>query len=667
MQKKNHGYSLRHFLFTAITVIFFLQGFGVVWPQPGTAGLEQEEVMDISDFTLDEILDVVIEESPVKTVDLLKKPSTVSIVDKIMIREFDFATLAEALQTVAGFSVTRTYLKRNLPTSRGILQDHYANKVLLLINGVPTWNAVTGEGNIDRIGIEDVEWIEVLKGPASVPYGANAYSGAVNIVLNKEPDAGPGLYLSAGSGNSYRGGANIHFTSRGVTAFLSAGFSDQTGREHYFTGEDGESGNIQEYLKNSRFTADVTAKRHRFFFNGFNSHESYLGAAPTFAAGAGNDHATQGYLFNYTYNVINRAKHQLKAGVIYDWNRRNFSRTRDDSVRSDTSGARLQGFISSRITLSQKLELVLGADAESRKSFRYENYHVQSGETLADNNLEDKSLHEYSVSAQVSHNGKAFHLLAGTRMTKNQRFGANLSSRATLAWTPNKISSIRFIWGQSFRAPSLFELYFQSPSLTVFGNQNLEPETGNSFELSYLTSFGKFFIQAQVYYAGYDHRIFRVKGDVEQDGSVYENVNVYTNGERFNAGGLELEIKYKESQKVSAFVNYGYIHGSNFTYIPRHTLSAGLARMSGKINLSAVFHFQSSAMGPVEKIGAQTHLDLSLGYTHQWKEFTLQHNISIKNAYDEELPVPEYVRRRTLNAVPLGFGRRITYTLRVHL
>ena len=145
--------------------------------------------IEIAFVSLQELLEMGIDIASFKEQTIFNTPSTVSVIDKETIKRFNFNTISEALNTVAGFSVMRTYLKRNLPTSRGILQDHYANKVLVMINNIPTWHAGTGEGSIDRVDIADVERIEVLKGPASVLYGTNAYSGAINIVL-KKPEPG---------------------------------------------------------------------------------------------------------------------------------------------------------------------------------------------------------------------------------------------------------------------------------------------------------------------------------------------------------------------------------------------------------------------------------------------------------------------------------------------
>lgn len=639
------------------------------------SGPQEDAITDVEDFSLEEMLSVSIEISSTRAQDIFNTQSTVSVIDREMIRKYNFLSVAEVLQVVAGFSVMRTYLKRNLPTSRGILQDHYANKVLVMINGIPTWNSVTGEANIERIHIADVERLEVLKGPASVLYGTNAYSGAVNIVLKRGKSSEPEFHLTAGSERLYGGGANFTHHTGKAGFYLSAGASDEAGRDFVFTDEAGVSGHMRDYMKSAYFNAGAEINGHSIFFNGFSAHESFMGGFPAFSFGAGHDQVVEGLLFNYTYSGKLAKNHMLKAGFTYDRNERNFSSSPDNSIRANLAGTRLHGFVTADITLSKTIGLTLGADVDSRKSIEFKDYNVRNDEVLVDNNLRGKTLQEYSVFSQLDYAGKKLSFLVGTRLTKNKLFGTNVSSRATMVWRLGKRNSVKLIWGQSYRAPSFFELYFQTELLTVFGDENLLPETSNSFELSYLTSFGKVFIQALGYYATYDNKIFRIRTDVQRDGQIYQNVLIYTNGSRFKAKGLELEAKYVDPNGISGFLNYSFTDGDNgdevagnghynFKYIPSHTASAGLATSLKKLRLSAVYMFQSKTQGPLSPIPAYHSLDISVGFVHKWSIFPgLRHSISIKNIFDNDLLVPEYVRRRTINSIPFGFGRRIVYTL----
>ena len=57
---------------------------------------------------------------------LFSTPSTVSLISRDSIERYNFQTVSEALRTLAGVNIMRTNLSRNIPTIRGILQEHYA-------------------------------------------------------------------------------------------------------------------------------------------------------------------------------------------------------------------------------------------------------------------------------------------------------------------------------------------------------------------------------------------------------------------------------------------------------------------------------------------------------------------------------------------------------------
>ena len=99
---------------------------------------------DFFELSLEQLLEIEFDVASTKSKTVFETPSTVSVITKSMIELYNFQTIAEAINTVAGFSSIRTGARREIPTARGVLQDHYPNKVLLMINGVPTWETNTG-------------------------------------------------------------------------------------------------------------------------------------------------------------------------------------------------------------------------------------------------------------------------------------------------------------------------------------------------------------------------------------------------------------------------------------------------------------------------------------------------------------------------------------------
>ena len=630
--------------------------------------------VEIEVIPFEELMKMGIDVASFQEKNIFNTPSTVSVIDAETIKRFNFISVSEALNSVAGFSVMRTYLKRDIPTSRGILQDNYANKVLIMINNIPAWNANTGEGNLDRININDVERIEVLKGPASVLYGTNAYSGAVNIVLKKSNGTSAGSSLKVGENGLLHGGANFAYSAQDYSIFISANSAVEDGSDYTFVDQANVAGHVNQYMKSSNFTLNIGYKDHSLLFNRYSVNESYLGVSPTFAAGAGNDHFLNGYLLNYSIKNALSSELQFNAKATFDWNQRILSRTFDDNTRADLAGQRINGLINFIYSPSDKFTVQLGGEYGLKQSLKYNNINVQKDLVLEENNMKDKSVYDVALFSQLEYALSSLDFLFGVRYNYNQLFGGNISSRGTLVYSLDNRNSIKFVYGTSYRSPSLFELYFRTSTNTVFGNIDLKPEESTSFELSYLTSFSNFFVQALAYHAEYTNKIFRTTGTVVlENGTSKSNVSVYTNGNKFKATGVELELKYSLPKTLDAFVNYSYVKGDNgdeiasngnynFKYVPQHSLVCGLSKNIGSFAIAGIVNFISEEGAPKSQIGSQTTVDFSVSYSHSAGSFSLRHSVSAKNIFDKTVLYPEFVNR-VLNAVPSGYSRQIFYSL----
>ncbi len=630
--------------------------------------------IEIEVIPFEDLMKMGIEVASAQEKNIFNTPSTVSVIDAETIRRFNFTSVAEALNTVSGFSVIRTYLKRDIPISRGILQDNYANKVLVMINNIPAWNGNTGEGNLDRINIHDVERIEVLKGPASVLYGTNAYSGAVNIVLKKSAESKGSSVMRFGDNGFLEGGANFAFSNQDLSFFISANSSTQSGKDYFFVDQANVSGHVDQYMKSNNFTFSLGYKDHGLLFNRYTVDESYLGVSPTFAAGAGNDHFLNGYLLNYSFKNQLASSLQFNTKLTFDWNQRVLSRTFDDDTRSDVAGQRTNASLNFIYTPMDKFSLQLGGEYGLKQSLKYNNISAQKDLVLEENNMKDKSVYDLAVFSQVEYTLSSLNFLVGVRYNYNQLFGGNVSTRGTMVYSLDDKNSFKFVYGTSYRSPSLFELYFRTSTNTVFGNTALKPEESSSFELSYLTSFSNFFVQALGYYAEYTNKIYRTTGTVTlENGTTKSNVSVYMNGNKFTAKGIELEVKYSLPKELNVFVNFSYVQGDNgdevagngnynFKFVPQQSLVAGLSKQFGDLAVSALTNFISEQGASKSTIGSQATFDFTVSYTHKVGLFALRHSVSAKNVFDKTVLYPEYVNR-VLNAVPSGYGRQIFYSL----
>src|SRR5450759_4643594 len=137
-----------------------------------------------------------------------RAPSVASVVTAEDIAAIGAADLDEVLETVPGLHVARSPLGYNpIYTIRGI-DTQYNPQVLMLVNGIPITGVFVGDRSQIWAGmpVDNIARIEVIRGPGSALYGADAFSGVININTKTAADInGTQLGLSAGSFNSRDG------------------------------------------------------------------------------------------------------------------------------------------------------------------------------------------------------------------------------------------------------------------------------------------------------------------------------------------------------------------------------------------------------------------------------------------------------------------------------
>ena len=136
---------------------------------------------------------------------IARAPSVATVITAEDIVAIGAADLDEVLETVPGLHVSRSPIGYNpIYTIRGI-STQYNPQVLMLVNGIPITGVTFGDRSIIWGGmpVENIARIEVIRGPGSALYGADAFSGVINIITKTSADInGTQLGLRAGSFNS---------------------------------------------------------------------------------------------------------------------------------------------------------------------------------------------------------------------------------------------------------------------------------------------------------------------------------------------------------------------------------------------------------------------------------------------------------------------------------
>jgi len=669
---------------TLLLIIFFLS---LTSNFINAKSIEADKIQHYVNLSLEDLMEVKVSVASSRPSTVFNSVSVVSTINRSMIDNFGFKSIEDALTIVSGFDVQRSYLKQSMPVSRGVLQDHYANKILFMIDGASSWQALGGDPIIGQVDINDVERIEVLKGPASVLYGTNAYVGAINVVMKK--DSGIRFSIGAGSDQMKSIGASTRGElDRGRFA-ISVNYRNKAEFPYTFTDANNETGIVDEYQENINIHADIVYREHQVTVHHYDGEESYYGGTISFEQGAGTPHTVDGFFINYKYQQYSKDWGEFQFNALIDDQSNEFEVRVYNFPEPAPQRPLVKLFWEGRkSTLSLKhlydvdnyWTIESGIDYEKRdsKNSRFE----RPDGSLFDVNVVDKRVEESSFFSQLYYASKDHNWVVGGRLVDNQLFGRNFSGRTSYVYMLNPSSSIKIIAGQSFRSASLLELY-SGINCCIIGEQDLMPEKSDSIELSYLNAWNDWFFQGTIYWAEYKNKILRrsvIPSDVEDHANVFSSATRYDNGKSFNAKGIEMEFKYT-TEAWQAFFNLTHVNGSeddaivdsyqdgssqqsnNFKYVPNLNFSTGLSHHWQNFSMAINATYRGDSGSIDNGVDSSIVGDLTLNYYQFLANVNVHHQLVIRNLTDEDVTVPEYARRvdKKLDKLPLRFGRSIGY------
>jgi iron complex outermembrane receptor protein len=152
---------------------------------------------DLAELSLEELLDMEVSVAARHDEKLIDTAAAVYVISGDELRRSGHTSLQEALRMVPGFHITQWKTSGWDVTARGFtgslsaLNESFANQLLLVIDGVTLYNPVMAGiwWPLADIPLQDVERIEVLRGPAGTLWGANAMNGVVHVITKHARDS----------------------------------------------------------------------------------------------------------------------------------------------------------------------------------------------------------------------------------------------------------------------------------------------------------------------------------------------------------------------------------------------------------------------------------------------------------------------------------------------
>jgi iron complex outermembrane recepter protein len=193
-----------------------------VWPQ--------DKPVDLTDRSLEDLMNIEVTSVSKKEQKLSHVASAIFVITSEDIRRSGATKIPDLLRMVPGLNVAQINGTAWEISSRGF-NSQFANKLLVLIDGRTVYSPLFSGvyWDVQDVPLEDIDRIEVIRGPGATVWGANAVNGVINIITKSAKD-NEGGFLTAGSG-TYESGFGVaqyggKFSPGTSYRFFVKGFDD---------------------------------------------------------------------------------------------------------------------------------------------------------------------------------------------------------------------------------------------------------------------------------------------------------------------------------------------------------------------------------------------------------------------------------------------------------
>lgn len=530
-------------------------------------------------------------------------PASVGIITSDDIERYGFRTPLEAIATLCGFYVSydRNYTYIG---ARGFSRpSDYNNRIKVLINGHTINENYYNSANLDNVlpmSMDAIERIEVTRGPGSALYGTGAMFAVINIVT-KNLSSLDGAIVRGGIGQFGElsmSGVLSRTLSPGTDLTLSGSWADVKGRNLHFSefntlatnygvseGEDWERYqgflgtlthgglHIQGMYTNRRKGIPTGAWGTVFdsrnsrtldrFAHGEIGYDAVLWTSAIASMRTTYDHYY--YIGHYPYvdvmNLDANWGNALGCELRLIWDPRPNNRVIAGVTRQQNTEARYKYW-----------------DAPEPVYYDKDTPYSVTSVYLQD---------EYQILPNAS-------VVLGLRHDRSSRAPGSTTPRAGVVYHPTSTTTLKGLYGQAFRTPSIYELFWDNSDIGFRGNPVLKPEQIQTTEVVVEQRLGRY-LQADV--SAFKYHMHNLIDFVVDP---VDSVQVYQNAGAVSTRGIEVGIQARLPHEIAAFANYSFqdahdLQDEDISNSPYHLASAGVSLLLRRdLSFAAVAHAESN-------------------------------------------------------------------------
>ncbi|MES2262235.1 MAG: TonB-dependent receptor [Pseudomonadota bacterium] len=636
---------------------------------------------------------------------LRRAPAVATVITAEDIATMGATDLDQVLETVPGMHIARSALNYEpLYVTRGIYSSTNA-QILVLQNGVPMTTLLTGSRGVLWGGypLEHIARIEIIRGPGSALYGADAYSGVVNIITKGAAET-PGTHFAIGGGSFKTRDAWIQHGGKlgpvDVAAYLRVGSTDgfreiitadaQSARDKVFgthaslapgpvnVGYDSVDGNFDLGFDKWRFRTGYKLRSDMGTGAGIASSLDPVGKEKSERITTDLSWTDPEFANNWSVGVTASAL-QYKQRITTDL-RLSPPGTRfptglfpdgfighpDTSERQIrvSSFAMYSGFTGHKVRLGighDDLNMYYTATIKNY-IFNAAGVPVPTGPVIDYSQIQPFLLpHRRNISYVNAQDewqfARDWALTAGVRYDHYSDFGNTTNPRLAVVWDAALDVTAKLLYGRAFRAPSFNESYgINNP--VQRGNPDLQPEKIGTLEAAFAWQANKDLqLNLNIFKYAMQDIIRTVPNAQAGTGATFDNIG------NQDGKGLELEAVWEFSRTVHATANYAYQRSidkgthQDAGYAPRHHFNGrvdvripGVGVLSPQLNRVMDRHRPAGDTRP--KVPDYTTFDLALSSGRSIDNWDF--SIAIRNMFNADVREPSLAPGVIPNDLPMA-------------
>ncbi len=598
----------------------------------------------IYSLSLEELLSIQVKSATLTEKTLQFVPSSVTVFHRDQIRDIGTKYLHELINYVPGFQSFRQgeSALEYFHSARGHRSSTKSREVLILVDGLRLNREFDNAMAVPMFALFNVEKIEFIRGPSSAVYGSNAVMGVIDITTIRDRSA---LNLTAGVNDSQSLSVTASKEIRGwktnlaVNAFHEAG--NTLDSQNYYS-------LAPEKAKDPRSGEDIQLSMQR--------GNTQLNTALF------DRESKDFYVAERTSSSQNFVRHKhrlLRLKHKKNWNK---TLATDVSISHTKSVFLTRSFFgpagnttsnvseySNNLKLHNQLmhnhhTMIFGIDIRRSNISEFE-FNTQNFGALPLYQSSDRNIFGGYIQSTYKFD-KATEVTLGGRYDHYNGIGDQFSPRLGIVHSPAKNQTIKLLYGESFRAPTINELYLENTGGNIEGNPDLKPETTRTTEVIWTAHGTNQWITLNGFYNHVDDIISR--NDTISLSS-FENSD---NDQFFHGLEFEYAIEIKENLLFNISGTYlGGLPESDFRQADRlGTLSINYRKNRTNLNINTTYSGERNMA-----IGDQTTtLDKYWLVNAKWQMLLNKRigvNLNIRNILDKNYSTPT---QRAIHTIPVS-------------